>query len=69
MKLIPVLNNNHELEYYEHIEENGAVKKNVTVIPESDYFHITETIENGHKEIYRNDFILDIELLEAIKSL
>lgn len=69
MELIPVLNDNSELEYFESIEEKGAIKKITTVIPEDSYFHITEVIKNGNEEIFKNAFILDRELIEAIKNL
>lgn len=69
MELIPVLNDDYELEYFESVEEKGSIKKRTTVIPEDDYFHITEVIKNGNEEIYKNDFVLDRELIEAIKKI
>lgn len=69
MELKPILNNDGEIEYFEHIEDNGTLKKEVIVIPTSDSIHISETIEHNHKELYRNDFILDRELLEGIRNI
>lgn len=69
MELIPILNDSYEIEYFESIEEKGVIKKTTTVIPEDDYFHITEVIKNGNEEIYKNDFVLDRELIEAIKKI
>lgn len=69
MELKPILNNDGEIEYFEHIEDNGTLKKEIIVIPTCDSFHISETIERNHKEIYKNDFILDRELLEGIINI
>lgn len=69
MELIPVLNDDYEIEYFESIEEKGAIKKTTTVIPEDSYFHVAEVIKNGNEEIFKNAFILDRELIEAIKNL
>lgn len=69
MELMPVLNDSYEIEYFESIEEKGAIKKTTTLIPEDSYFHVTEVIKNGNEEIFKNAFILDRELIEAIKNL
>lgn len=69
MELKPILNNNGEIEYFEHVEDNGTLKKEVIVIPTCDSFHVSETIEHNHNEIYKNDFIIDTELLEGIRNI
>ncbi|CEQ26517.1 Uncharacterised protein [[Clostridium] sordellii] len=48
MELIPVLNDDYEIEYFESIEEKGSIKKRTTVIPDEEYFLVTEVIKNGN---------------------
>lgn len=69
MELEPVLNDKHEIDYYEAKEKKGTIKKHITVNPEDGYFEIKEVVYNGTKVIYANEFTIDNDLLNAINDI
>ena len=70
MELIPKLNEEFcEIDYFETKVKAGACDRNITVIIDNDLVHIDENISKGKDEIFKDSFVLDRDLLEAINNV
>ena len=70
MELIPKINEEFgEIDYFETKVKAGACDRNITVIFGDDLVHIDEKISKGKNEIFKDSFVLDRDLLEAINNV
>ena len=70
MELIPKINEEFgEIDYFETKVKAGACDRNITVIFGDDLVHIDEEISKGKNEIFKDSFVLDRDLLEAINNV
>ena len=70
MELIPKLNEEFgEIDYFKTKVKAGACNRNITVIIDNDLVHIDEKISKGKNEIFKDSFVLDRDLLEAINNV
>ena len=69
MKLIPVLNDNMELSHHEGGRTLKGISNNFTVVEDNDLFYITETINIGIDEVYKQSYKIDKELVRALYKI
>ena len=70
MELIPKLNEEFgEIDYFKAKVKAGVCDRNITVIFGDDLVHIDEKISKGKNEIFKDSFVLDRDLLEAINNV
>ena len=66
MKLIPVLNDDLELTHFEGKRSLKGISNDFTVVEDNDLFYITETINIGIDEVYKQSYKIDKELVRAL---
>ena len=70
MELEPIMNEEFcEIDYFETKVKAGVCDRNITVIIDNDLVHIDEEISKGKNEIFKDSFVLDRDLLEAINNV
>ena len=70
MELIPKSNEEFgEIDYFKAKVKAGVCDRNITVIFGDDLVHIDEKISKGKNEIFKDSFVLDRDLLEAINNV
>ena len=70
MELEPIMNEEFcEIDYFETKVKAGVCDRNITVIIDNDLVHIDEKISKGKNEIFKDSFVLDRDLLEAINNV
>ena len=69
MKLIPVLNDDLELTHFEGKRSLKGLSNNFIVVEDNDLFYITETINIGIDEVYKQSYKIDKELVRALYKI
>ena len=69
MELIPVLNDNLEITHFEGNRSLKGISNNFTVVEDNDLFYITETINIGIDEVYKQSYKIDKELVRALYKI
>ena len=69
MKLIPVLNDDMELSHYKGNRTLKGISNNFTVVENDNLFYITETINIGIDEVYKQSYKIDKELVRALYKI
>ena len=69
MKLIPVLNDDMELSHYKGNRTLKGISNDFTVVENDNLFYITETINIGIDEVYKQSYKIDKELVRALYKI
>ena len=69
MELIPILNDDMELTHYEGQRTLKGISNNFTVVEDNDLFYITETINKGIDEVYKQTYKIDKELIKVLSTI
>ena len=70
MELEPIVNEEFcEIDHFKAKVKAGVCDRNITVIIDNDLVHIDEEISKGKNEIFKDSFVLDRDLLEAINNV
>ena len=70
MELEPIVNEEFcEIDYFKTKVKAGIYDRDITVIIDEDLIHIDENISKGKDEIFKDSFVLDRDLLEAINNV
>ena len=69
MKLIPILNDDMELSHYEGGRTLKGISNDFTVVENDNLFYITETINIGIDEVYKQSYKIDKELVRALYKI
>ena len=64
-----VINDYMEVEFYKYRASENYTSRLVTVKPKNNFFHITETINVDTKQIYKQEYTIDKDLVIALKEL
>ena len=69
MKLIPIVNDDLELTHYEGGRTLKGISNDFTVVENDNLFYITETINIGIDEVYKQSYKIDKELVRALYKI
>lgn len=70
MELEPIVNEEFcEIDHFKAKVKAGIYDRDITVIIDEDSIHINEEISKGKDEIFKDNFILDRDLLKAINNV
>ena len=64
-----VINDLMEIDYYRYRVNEGYTSRLITVKPKDSFFHITETINLDTKQIYKQEYAIDKDLVIALSEL
>lgn len=71
IELIPKVNENHELDHYEVIRKIKSIDNKIIINEDTtaEIFHITETMSLGNKEVFKQEYTIEKELVKALHKL
>lgn len=69
LKLIPMLNDDLELTHFEGKRSLKGISNKFIVVEDNDLFYITETINIGIDEVYKQTYKIDKELIKALSTI
>ena len=69
MELIPIVNDDLELTHFEGKRSLKGLSNNFIVVEDNDLFYITETINIGIDEVYKQTYKIDKELIKALSTI
>lgn len=69
MELIPIVNDDLELTHFEGKRSLKGLSNNFIVVEDNDLFYITETINRGIDEVYKQTYKIDKELIKTLNDL
>ena len=64
-----VINDLMEIDCYRHRANENYTSRLVTVKPRDNFLHITETINVDTKQIYKQEYTIDKDLVIALREL
>ena len=64
-----VVNDLMEIDCYRHRANENYTSRLVTVKPKDKFLHITETINVDTKQIYKQEYTIDKDLVIALREL
>ena len=64
-----VINDLMEIDYYRYRVNESYTSRLITVKPRDNFFHITETINLDTKQIYKQEYAIDKDLVIALSEL
>ena len=64
-----VINDLMEIDYYRYRINESYTSRLITVKPRDNFFHITETINLDTKQIYKQEYAIDKDLVIALSEL
>lgn len=69
MELVPVINEDLELTHYKGNRSLSGLNNSFIITEDNDLFYITETINRGIDEVYKQTYKIDKELIKALNDL